>query len=304
MSFFTSTVDFRSDIVLLGCLIVLASCGGEARQQGAEATPPEGMIYVPGGTTSIGSDEGMPNEQPIFDAEVSPFFLDRHPVTVAQFAQFVLETGYDTEAERFGNAGILDPDSREWKLVDGAFWRMPLGFDGPEAHPDHPVTQVTWHDAQAYAAWAGKRLPTEVEWEHAARGAVNRPGPYAWGEQLVEGGHHRANTWQGRFPVYNTGEDGFMMTSPVGAFGETPLGLTDMGGNVWEWVQDWYRPYDMREVVYEPTGEGERVQRGGSFLCNGDWCHGFRVSARSHSTPETALFHVGFRCARDVDSTI
>ena len=271
---------------------------------------PEGMVYVPGGTTHIGADDGLPHEQPVWAAHVAPFFLDVHPVTVDQFAAFVEATGYTTDAERFGDATVMDMRTGRWMLVDGADWRRPFGPDGPAAPLDHPVTQVSWNDAAAYAAWAGKRLPTEVEWEHAARGARDRRRPYAWGDSLAThghdghehggGAHFHGNTWTGTFPGRNTGADGFLLTSPAGAFGTTDLGLTDMGGNVWEWTASWYRPYAERDRPFAPTPTSERVQRGGSFLCHPSYCHGYRVSARSHATPESSLFHVGFRCAADL----
>lgn len=261
------------------------------------AAVPDGMVFVPGGTTRIGSNTGQPNEQPTFVADVEPFYLDRHPVTVASFREFVDATGYTTQAETFGNAGVLDTEQRRWRLVEGAVWHHPMGPENPAAAPDHPVTQVSWNDAEAYCSWAGGRLPTEMEWEHAARDARNDRDRYSWGTSLAERGTYYANTWQGSFPVRNTGADGFRHTSPVGAFGETPLGLTDMGGNVWEWTASWYRPYPHETTSRE--GAQERTQRGGSFLCHDSYCHGYRVSARSHSTPETSLFHVGFRCAQD-----
>ena len=257
------------------------------------------MVRVPGGVTRIGSEQGPPEERPVFTATVQPFYMDVHPVTVAEFRRFVEATGRRTDAERIGDAGVYDVRTGEWRLVRGANWRHPLGPGRPPARDDHPVTQVSWHDASAYAAWAGKRLPTEIEWEHAARGGQNSRTAYAWGPSLVAHGVHRANTWQGPFPDGNTLDDGYLFTSPAGAFGATALGLTDMGGNVWQWTADAFRPYDRRG---EPlTAEWtEKTQRGGSFLCREDFCHGYRVSARSHSTPETALFHVGFRCARDL----
>lgn len=272
------------------------------------ANVPEGMVFVPGGRTLIGNDtetsghteRHRSNARPTFWAEVDPFFMDKHPVTVAQFRTFVADTGYETQAEGFGDAGVLDPRTYQWRLVKGANWRQPFGPEGPSAPDNHPVTQVSWNDANAYCEWAGVRLPTEVEWEHAARGARNSRSLHAWGDERTPDGAHQANTWQGRFPVKNQVEDGYRYTSPVGAFGETELGLTDMGGNVWEWTSSWYRPYDERDESFEPTAQSERVQRGGSFQCGR--CLGFRVYTRSHTTPETALFHGGFRCAQDLPS--
>ncbi|HET6569526.1 MAG TPA: formylglycine-generating enzyme family protein [Rhodothermales bacterium] len=273
---------------------------------------PEGMVYVPGGRTLIGDDTGSDHDvaphgrhngsaKPAFWATVKPFLMDEHPVTVAQFNHFVEMTDFVTQAERFGDAGVLDETVRRWTLVRGATWDFPFGPDGPPAAPDHPVTQVSWNDAVAYCTWAGKRLPTEIEWEHAARGAHNSRRLYTWGDQLVENGRYRANVWQGPFPYQNRGEDGYLYTSPVGAFGKSDLGLSDMGGNVWEWMQDWYRPYSARGTPFEPTAQSEKVQRGGSFQC--DECQGYRVYARAHATPETSLFTVGFRCVQDLTST-
>ncbi len=273
------------------------------------AVPAE-MVYVPGGRTRVGDDSGTLEEvgpgsrhngsaRPAFWVEVPAFLMDRSPVTVAQFRQFVEATAFVTEAERFGDAGVLDEQARQWLLVPGATWHHPFGPEGPEAPDDHPVTQVSWNDAVAYATWAGKRLPTEVEWEHAARNAHNTRTPLPWGETLAMAGVHRANTWQGSFPAFNTVADGFRYTSPVGAFGETPLGLTDMAGNVWEWCEDWYRPYAERGTPFTPHDQSEKVQRGGSFQC--EECHGYNVFTRSHSTPETSLFHVGFRCVKDLE---
>ena len=272
----------------------------------SESSPPEGvetpkgMIYIPGGVTQIGSEKGLPMEKPVFEMEIEPFFMDEHPVTVAQFREFVEATDFVTQAEEFGDAAILNPESYQWMLLPGATWHHPQGPDGPAAEDDHPVTQVSWNDAVAYARWAGRRLPTEFEWEHAARGATSAPHQYAWGNVLYADGQARANTWEGVFPFNNSGEDGYLYTSPVGAFGKTPLGLTDMGGNVWEWTDSWYRSYADREKDFVPNEQSERVQRGGSFLCNPGYCHGYRVSARSHTTPESSLFHVGFRTVKDI----
>jgi sulfatase modifying factor 1 len=260
---------------------------------------PPGMVYFPGGDTRIGSEDGEPIERPTFVAHVAPFLLDVHPVTVAEFRRFVDATGYVTQSERYGSSGVFEVSAGTWSLVDGASWRRPLGPAAAPAADDHPVTQVSWNDAVAYCRWAGKRLPTEVEWEHAARGGRADGPRYAWGDALVVDGRYMANTWQGEFPRRNTVADGYVYTSPVGRFGKTASGLTDMGGNVWQWCDDWFRPYADRGTPYEPRPDGERVLRGGSFLCDPKFCHGFRVSARGHSTPETGLVHVGFRCARD-----
>jgi sulfatase modifying factor 1 len=285
-----------------------------ARQDPAgEGAVPEGMVFVPGGQTTIGIEaqrweqlrarrETGPRPlfgraaHPPFRAEVDPFFLDVHPVTVAQFRAFVDATGHTTQAEEFGNAAVLR--GGRWRLVDGATWRHPRGPDQPAAPDDHPVTQVSWHDAQAYCEWAGKRLPTEVEWEHAARaGQERRLCLWEGGCRNRSARIEHANTWQGDYPTQNTAEDGYRYTSPVGAFGTTALGLQDMSGNVWEWTASWKRPYAERGTDFEPTSRSERVQRGGSFIC--DECGGYFVFARAGATPRTSLFHVGVRCAKD-----
>jgi len=287
-----------------------------ARETGSVSEDaPDGMVAVPAGSTRIGVDRSTLRSvaadrpegprpmwgraaTPSFTAFVEAFFLDVHPVTVAQFRQFVEATDYETQAERFGNGGILDTDAGQWRLVDGATWRRPRGPDAPAAEDDHPVTQVSWNDAQAYCEWDGKRLPTEVEWEHAARAGTDGRSHCPWdGACNHKNRVSNANTWQGQYPVRNTEDDGYRYTSPVGAFDTTALGLTDVSGNVWEWTASWYRPYSQRDAPLSDRQKQERVQRGGSFLCNE--CGGYHVYARSHSTPETSLFHVGFRCAKD-----
>jgi sulfatase modifying factor 1 len=255
---------------------------------------PTGMVYVPGGTTRVG-DARVPAEAPEFEARVRPFFMDANLVTVGEFRRFVEATGYATTADREGGA-VYDPAADMWRIDRTANWQRPLGTDGPPAADDHPVTQVSWHDAVAYAKWAGKRLPTEVEWEHAARGGHNSREPYAWGATLVSAGRHHANTWQGR-PNENSREDAWVYTSPVGTYGRTSLGLSDMGGSVWQWTDDWYRPYAERDRT--AGAATEKAMRGGSFLCREDYCHGYRVSARSMATPESSFLHVGFRLVQD-----
>lgn len=257
------------------------------------------MLRVPGGETRIGDERGRPDEQPSFVVRVAAFELDRSPVTVAAFGRYVAQYGVRTEAERFGNAAVMRFGTGQWSLVDGAHWRRPLGPRGPLAADDHPVTQVSWNDARAYCAALGKRLPTEVELEYAAR-LGGAGGGHAFGERLEQDGRYRANVWTGVFPMLNTGADGYKTTSPVGAYGRDALGFTDLAGNVWEWAEDWYRPYRERDQPWPEGQSGEKVQRGGSFLCDPKVCYGFRVSARGHSSPESSLMHVGFRCARDL----
>lgn len=261
---------------------------------------PDDMVFVPGGETHVGSDDGPATERPVFSARVRGFFMDVHPVTVAAFRGFVEATGYVTDAERFGNGAVLQFGTGAWELVAGATWHHPRGPARPAAIDDHPVTQVSWFDAGAYAAWIGKRLPTELEWEHAARGGHDARDRYAWGGSGADDVAGHANIWQGSFPERNTGEDGYLFTSPVGSFGATTLGLTDVGGNVWQWTADWFRSYADRELPFAPLPTSERSMRGGSFLCHESYCHGYRVSARSHATPESSFFHVGFRLVRDV----
>lgn len=266
---------------------------------GLPANALQGMVYVPGGETQIGSEDGSAKEKPTFWVRVEPFWMDEHPVTVAQFRQFVKATNYKTQAETFRDGGVFSEATKGWTLLSGACWHHPQGPDAAAAPDDHPVTQVSWYDATAYATWAGKRLPSELEWEHAARNARNARTLYPFGNEIVNAtGKALANTWNGTFPGENVNTDGFRTTSPVGYFGKTPLGLTDMTGNVWEWCADWRTNYADLITGPMPTEGDEKVQRGGSFLCEPGWCHGYRVSGRSFCTPETSLFHVGFRCVR------
>ena len=264
----------------------LASCSGT----------PKDMVYFSGGKITIGSNEGEMNEYPEHQAQVKGFYISKHPVTVAEFQEFVEATGYITQAEKFGNSGVFNIDSGKWSLVEGANWRYPLGENGPKAKPDHPVTQVSWKDAKAYCKWAGKRLPTEEEWEFAARNGGASSSRYSWGNKLVSHGEYRANVWQGHFPDSASVEDGHLYTSPVGAYGQTESGLTDMGGNVWEWSATTYHLYkgNPKAVYRDPN---KKVVRGGSFLCDSTVCHGYRVSARSFNTKGSATINTGFRTA-------
>ncbi len=257
---------------------------------------PEGMVLIYGGKFLMGSGNGLEDEAPIHSVKVIDFYLDKNLVSIKQFEEFVKATGYITDAEKFGNGAVYNFTSKEWELADSADWEFPLGKSFNHSPSDHPVTQVSWQDAMEYCKWAGKRLPTEAEWEFAARQGMNSADRYSWGNELFTQGKFHANVWEGSFPINNTVSDGFYFTSPVGYFGETRNGLSDMGGNVWQWCSDSYHLYKNKTIPDELT----KVLRGGSFLCDSNVCHGYRVSARMYSTQETSTFHVGFRCAKDV----
>jgi formylglycine-generating enzyme required for sulfatase activity len=292
------------------------------------------------------TDPGWPDERPAHRVRVDGFWIDEHEVTNAEFHRFVEATGYKTTAERPPDVGAimaqvapgtpppppenlvpgalvfhrtdgpvpLDNVSQWWRWTPGANWRHP---DGPESNiagkDDHPVVQVSWDDAVAYARWAGKRLPTEAEWEFAARGGLEGK-PYSWGEAKPGAqGRWQANIWQGAFPYRNTAADGHAGTAPVKTYAPNGYGLYDMAGNVWEWCADWYQRdlYGTRTggtPVANPSGPERssdpahpltpmRVQRGGSFLCNDEYCSRYRPSARHGCSPDTGMSHVGFRCA-------
>lgn len=300
------------------------------------------MVVVPGGTFSMGSDDFYPEERPAHPVRVSAYLIDRAPVTVAQFAGFVEKTGYVTVAERTpdprdypgvdpsllvpgalvftgsdGPVPLHDP-ARWWSWVPGASWRRPEGPcpEGPDAltdRPDHPVTQVSWEDATAYAAWAGKRLPTEAEHEHASRGGADGTA-YAWGDERCPGGRHLANTWQGPFPHHNAAEDGWVTTSPVGTYPANPYGAVDLIGNVWEWTADSWTthpqaaaspccvPADPRTPhTGPPRPRDVFVVKGGSHLCAPEYCLRYRPAARQPQERDSATTHIGFRCALDLD---
>jgi len=278
-------------------LFIISNCTNENT---SNELVPEGMVFIPSGISDIGSETGLPNEQPVFQVHVKPFYMDKNLVTVKEFRLFVEATEYVTEAENIGNGVVFDFKRAEWTLVDDATWEYPNGLNSEPADDNHPVRQISWNDAKEYLKWRGKRLPTEIEWEHAAKNGENSNNIYAWGDSLIISDQYQANTWNGTFPKENIPDDGYLQTSPVGEFNITQLGLTDMGGNVWEWTEDWYRPYSDRDKQYKTTTMSEKVLRGGSFMCHISYCHGYRVSARSHTTPDNALFHVGFRGVKDL----
>lgn len=301
----------------------------------------ESQIWIPGGTFHMGSDHHYPEEAPAHPVQVDGFWMDTAPITNAQFRAFVEATGHVTFAElaprpedypgappellKPGSLVFVKPpgpvDLRDirnwWRYVCGASWRHPFGpgsnLDGLD---QHPVVHVSYADAEAYARWAGKALPTEAEWEWAARGGLDG-AEYAWGDEFTPGGRIMANTWQGRFPWENLQEDGFEGVSPVGAFPPNGYGLHDMIGNVWEWTSDWYQPRHPAAaakaccIPRNPRGGDaamsphpaephipRKVLKGGSHLCAPNYCRRYRPAARYPEPVDTTTSHVGFRCLR------
>jgi sulfatase modifying factor 1 len=261
------------------------------------------MVLVPGGTFDMGTDRGMAFEGPIHRVTVGPFWIDRCEVTNREFARFVAATGYRTESEKQGFSGVFLPAAQEWRPVKGADWRHPEGPSSSLAgRDDQPVVHVSWDDAVAYAKWADKRLPTEAEFEWAARGGRTR-GEYAWGDTFRPSGRPMANTWQGHFPEHDAGTDGYPRLAPVGRFPANGYGLYDIAGNVWEWTSDWFSEgyYRTAEGAVNPGGPAtgtEKSIRGGSWLCSANYCTGYRVAARQHTPRDSALNNLGFRCVR------
>ncbi len=323
----------------LAFVAALSACGDGPRSDGPPApaaAAPADMVWIPGGEAVLGSQEGD-RDAPACRVRLSGFWLDATEVTNAAFRRFVEATGYVTDAEKpppasdvpdlpdaLRVAGSLvftpPPDAVDlrafwtwWSFVPGADWRHPEGPGSSIAGLDeHPVVHVSWRDATAYAAWAGKRLPTEAEWEYAARGGLDRRR-YVWGDEQTPGGAWQANIWQGDFPRHNTLADGWARTAPVRAFAPNGFGLYGMSGNVWEWCRDRYRPDGYGDpgalrvdppgpaTSFDPAEPGaeKRVMRGGSYLCSDVYCLGYLPGTRMKSTPDTSLCHTGFRCAKD-----
>ena len=287
----------------------------------AKAGSREGMVEIPAGSFRMGAEGPetweADGEGPIRELTLDSFWIDRCAVTNAQFEEFVAETGYQTEAERYGWSFVFInqiPKAHRkrarletvmglswWARIDKADWRKPGGSGtNIRKRADHPVVQISWNDAAAYAHWAGKRLPTEAEWEKAARGGIDQ-ARYPWGDELMPDGKHRCNIWQGKFPDDDTGADGYTSTAPAKSFRANDYGLYNAVGNVWEWVADWFDPaWHVTADRNNPKGPNtgvERVIRGGSFLCHDSYCNRYRVGARSKTTPESATCHMGLRCA-------
>lgn len=310
----------------------------------------DGMVLIPAGDFQMGSDgdQAREDESPIHKVHVDAFWMDQTEVTNSQFKAFIDATGYVTTAEKKPNweqlkkelppntpkpnDSLLLPASLVFETTDGpvnlnnfgawwqwkpkASWLNPKGEGSSiDNKLDHPAVHISWYDAQAYAAWVGKRLPTEAEWEWAASGG-KKQAKYPWGEESIDEGLPKANTWEGSFPYQNKLKDQFFYTAPVGSFEPNPFGLFDMAGNVWEWCSDWYdytyykkieskkvtnpqgpdKPYD----PYQPYLK-QKVMRGGSFLCNDAYCSGYRVASRMKSSPDTGLQHTGFRLVKSVN---
>jgi sulfatase modifying factor 1 len=277
------------------------------------------LVQLAGGAFLMGTDGdygyGEDGESPAHEVDLPPFSISRYAITNAQFAAFVEATGYRTEAEVFGwsfvFAGLLPTDfpptravagAPWWRQVEEADWAHP---EGPQSaiddRADHPVVHVSWNDSGAFCAWADARLPTEAEWEYAARGGLVQ-SRFPWGDELEPGGEHRMNVFQGTFPAQNTLADGYAGTAPVAAFEPNGYGLHQMTGNVWEWTADWFDPTyyraSPREDPHGPEAGAARVMRGGSYLCHASYCNRYRVDARSSNTPDSSTGNLGFRIAR------
>ncbi|WP_159881453.1 formylglycine-generating enzyme family protein [Paenibacillus puerhi] len=289
---------------------------------GKAVDPGHTMIELPGGEFLMGTQatDGFPDdgEGPIRKVAVDAFRIAAHAVTNAQFRAFVEATGYVTEAERFGWSYVFhlfvpkerladvegSPGGTPWWLgVRGAYWAKPEGEGSSiDDRLDHPVIHVSWNDASAYCEWAGGRLPTEAEWEYAARGGLEQK-TYPWGDILKQDGRHRCNIWQGKFPTVNHAEDGYAGTAPVDAYEPNGYGLYNVSGNVWEWCADWFdRNYHLRTDNVNPKGapgSGVRSLRGGSYLCHRSYCNRYRVAARSKNTPDSSTGNMGFRLAME-----
>lgn len=298
----------------------MESTGHAAQRHRITAGSAEGMVHLHGGEFLMGTSyaNGFPadGEGPVRRVFLDTFLMDRAPVTNEAFARFIAATGYSTEAERFGwsfvfagdlpdhlRSGEAVPGAEWWKRIDGACWNHPEGpHSDVSVRGNYPVVQVSWTDAAAYAAWTGKRLPTEAEWEYAARGGLSQK-LYSWGDDLLPDGEHRCNIWQGSFPDHNTAEDGFAGVCPVDAFPANAFGLLSMTGNTWEWCADWFdATYHIDATRVNPVGPSvgkTRVLKGGSYLCHQSYCNRYRVAARSSNTPESGTSNMSFRCVRD-----
>lgn len=328
-------------VLLSGLLVTsITACKQNSKTKKSKTatadTISEKMVWIPGSSFKMGSDDpAFHDASPIHEVTVDGFWMDEHEVTNAEYERFVKATGYKTVAERPVNpedfpgvpaeslvpgSGVFTPPSQEvsldnplqwWRYVPGASWRNPHGpATSIAGKPNDPVVHISYTDAMAYARWAGKRLPTEAEWEYAAQGGKGRQ-TYYWGNELKPGGKWMANIYQGNFPDANTGEDGYVDVAPVKSFPPNGYGLYDMDGNVWEWCNDFYRPdYYKNSPAKNPQGPSDsydpdepglvkRVQRGGSFLCSDEYCIRYRPGSRGKGEINSASNNLGFRCVKD-----
>ena len=299
----------------------LKSQPATSNQTIAVATQTAPSLSLPGGTFLMGTDYrgafAADGEGPVRPVSLSPFSIDTYPVTNRDFAAFIAATNHRTESEIYEWSFVfwaqIPPDRLDdlvedtvaaapwWCKVPGASWQHP---EGPGSHindrPNHPVVHVSWNDATAYAEWAGKSLPTEAQWEYAARGGLEQK-LYPWGDDLTPDGQHLCNIWQGEFPRINTAEDGFAGACPVDSFPPNSFGLYSITGNVWEWCSDWFHTAFTRTPQHNPAGPATgqtKVMKGGSFLCHASYCNRYRVAARTSNTPDSAASNIGFRCVQ------
>jgi formylglycine-generating enzyme required for sulfatase activity len=284
----------------------------------------DNMVKLDGGLFLMGTDtqEGFQRdgEGPVREVTLDPFYIDAYPVTNSRFAEFVKATGYQTESERLGWSFVFQghiskerydelveatvPGASWWCKVSNADWKRPEGPDSNiENRPNQPVVHISWNDALEYCRWAGKRLPSEAEWEYAARGGLEQK-LYPWGDELTPDGRHLCNIWQGEFPVSDLAEDGYSAPAPVDAFPPNGYGLYTVTGNAWEWCHDWFHPtYHVSATRTNPVGPVEgstKVMKGGSYLCHKSYCNRYRVAARTSNTPDSATTNISFRCVRDI----
>lgn len=255
------------------------------------------MVYFKGGNITIGADDRTPIETPSFSKEIAPFYLDKNLVTVADFRKFIKATNYVTEAENYGDSGVFDLKNLNWNLLPGTTWEYPLGPNEKKAEDNHPVTHVSWNDANAYANWVGKRLPTEYEWEFAAKNGENLK--YPWGDNPKLNNEFMTNTWDGKTIQDQKVLDGYLYTSPVESFPKSNSGIYDMVGNVWQWTSTTFEPYN-KDIPYRKD-EKVKVTRGGSFMYDEAIELSYTTTFRGQNTVDSSIFNMGFRCAKSAE---